>query len=238
MTPTPSRLPPMRKVAVFGNAGGGKSRLACQLAEATGLPLYCIDKIEFPDGRYRRDEPGGGKLAAEDYARRHAGILAHDRWIIDGFGSLASTWARLAEADTLVYVDLPLWLHYGWVTKRLVGGLLRTPAGWPDGSPLWASSLASYRIVWRCHRLLTPRYRQLIAGAEASKRVHHLTSASQIAAFLGAVRREVRLGVTGKPKTFTWSRCSTPGPPSSMRTKRATVFSAMLMVSGSPQAPP
>jgi adenylate kinase family enzyme len=30
----------MRKVAVFGNAGGGKSTLARGLAEVTGLPLY------------------------------------------------------------------------------------------------------------------------------------------------------------------------------------------------------
>jgi cytidylate kinase len=32
-------VPAMRKVAVFGNAGAGKSTLARQLAELTGLPL-------------------------------------------------------------------------------------------------------------------------------------------------------------------------------------------------------
>jgi adenylate kinase family enzyme len=29
----------MKRVAAFGNAGGGKSRLAQRLAELTGLPL-------------------------------------------------------------------------------------------------------------------------------------------------------------------------------------------------------
>ena len=40
----------MRKVAVFGNAGAGKSTLARRLAEITGLPLYPIDMIQFPGG--------------------------------------------------------------------------------------------------------------------------------------------------------------------------------------------
>ena len=40
----------MRKVAVFGNAGGGKSRLARQLAEVTGLPLYPLDTIKYRAG--------------------------------------------------------------------------------------------------------------------------------------------------------------------------------------------
>ena len=39
----------------------------------------------------------------------------------------------LAAADTLVYVDLPLFRHYRWVTKRLVKGLFVNPEGWPEG---------------------------------------------------------------------------------------------------------
>ncbi len=37
----------MRKVAVFGNAGGGKSTLARQLAQLTQLPLYPLDTIQY-----------------------------------------------------------------------------------------------------------------------------------------------------------------------------------------------
>ena len=33
----------MKRVAVFGNAGGGKSTLARKLAELTQLPLYVVD---------------------------------------------------------------------------------------------------------------------------------------------------------------------------------------------------
>src|SRR5258707_15415766 len=46
----------MEKVAVFGNAGAGKSTLAKRLAAITGLPLYPLDTMQFRAGRYRPEE--------------------------------------------------------------------------------------------------------------------------------------------------------------------------------------
>jgi hypothetical protein len=80
------------------------------------------------------------------------------------------------------------------VTKRLIKGLFVTPEGWPDRSPMWSSTLQSYRVIWLCHRRLTPRYRQLVAEAAVSKRVHHLKSPAEMAAFLDAIKREHRRG--------------------------------------------
>jgi adenylate kinase family enzyme len=57
----------MRKVAVFGNAGGGKSALARRLAEITGLPLYTLDINQFREGRYWPQEQNGGKLSEAEY---------------------------------------------------------------------------------------------------------------------------------------------------------------------------
>ena len=172
----------MKKVAVFGNAGGGKSTLARRLADLTRLPLYPLDMIQF--------RPGGGEVPREEYLKAHAELLCRDAWIIDGFGCMATAWERFAKADTLVYVDLPLVTHHWWVTKRLVKGLFVTPEGWPANSPIWSSSISSYKVLWLCHRRLTPRYRQLVAEVAASKRVHHVRSPAEMAAFLGAVARE------------------------------------------------
>ena len=54
----------MKKVAVFGNAGGGKSTLARRLAELTGLPLYVIDMMQF--------RAGGAKVPHDVFLRPHA----------------------------------------------------------------------------------------------------------------------------------------------------------------------
>jgi adenylate kinase family enzyme len=176
----------MKRVAVFGNAGGGKSTLARRLAELTGLPLYILDMIQF-----RADEGGAPrKVPQDEYLQAHAGLLRRQEWIIDGFGDEATAWQRFAVADTLIYVDLPLFTHYRFVTKRFISGLFANPRGWPDRSPIWSSTLSSYRVIPLCHRHLTPKYRQLVAEAVATKRVHHLRSPKQLQVFLAEIERE------------------------------------------------
>ena len=173
----------MKRVAVFGNTAGGKSTLAKHLAELTRLPLYPLDMIQF--------KAGGGKVPHDEYLKAHADIVRREEWIIDGFGCVPSAWERFSAADTLIYVDLPLLIHYGWVTKRLIKGLFVNPEGWPENSPMWRSTIDSYRVVRLCHRHLTPKYRQLVTDAAASKRVHHLRSPAQIRSFLEAVKKEL-----------------------------------------------
>jgi adenylate kinase family enzyme len=165
----------MKKVAVFGNAGGGKSTLSRRLSEITGLPLYVLDKIQY--------QSGGAEVSQEDYQRTHEQILASDQWIIDGFGSMETLWPRLDEADTLVYIDLPLYVHFWWVTKRFITGYFQPPAGWPENSPILKSSLSSYRVLWLCDKYLTPRYREYIQQAQSSKKVYHLRSTKEISQF-------------------------------------------------------
>ena len=87
-------------------------------------------------------------------------------------------------------VDLPLFTHYRLVTKRLIKGLFANPEGWPANSPMWSSTLASYRAIPLCHRNLTPKYRQLVADAAVTKRFHHLRSLAEIRSFLAAVGNE------------------------------------------------
>jgi adenylate kinase family enzyme len=109
----------MKRVAVFGNTGGGKSTLARTLAELTGLPLYPLDLIQY--------RAGGAPVPHEEYLEAHAELLSRDAWIIDGYGCADSAWERFSKADTLVYIDLPLIVHHWWVMKRLIKSLFVNP---------------------------------------------------------------------------------------------------------------
>ena len=171
----------MKRVAVFGNAGGGKSTLARELAQITSLPLESLDRIKY--------KPGGGEVLHSEYLAVHTSLLCTERWIIDGFGCVASAWERFSAADTLIFVECPLHpLH--WVTEPLIKGLFVTPEGWPENSPMWSSTVGSYRVLQLCHKRSTPRYRQLVAEEASRKRVHHLKSPRAMKAFHHAVRQE------------------------------------------------
>jgi adenylate kinase family enzyme len=187
----------MKKVAVFGNTGGGKSTLSKNLAEITKLPLYILDKIEY--------KPGGEKVNYRDYRQAHDRILESDRWIVDGFGCLETLWTRLEAADTLVYIDLPLPRHFMWVSKRLIKGLFQNPEGWPENSPILKSSLNSYRVLIACHLKLTPKYREYVRSRlrprraelvrsvkqnQEIKQVHHLRSVKSMAQFLSVIEKQ------------------------------------------------
>jgi len=172
----------MKKVAVFGNAGGGKSTLSKRLSEIAGLPLYILDKIQYL--------PGGAEVPQEEYKRTHQEILETERWIIDGFGCQETLWLRLERADTLVFVDLPLFVHFWWVTKRMIVGHFKPPEGWPENSPILSSSLSSYRALWLCYKYLTPRYREYIKQVQSTKSVYHIRSTQQMSQFIELIETQ------------------------------------------------
>lgn len=172
----------MRRVAVFGNGAGGKSTVARRLAEMMRLPLFPLDLIQYREG--------GGKVPDDEYLQAHADLLSRDAWVIDGYGCVRSAWERFAAADTLVYIDLPLPVHFWWATKRFLKSPFVHPEGWPKRSPMVKSTLNTYRVLWLCHKHLTPKYRQLVSDVQSRKRVHHLRSAREIRAFLQDVQNE------------------------------------------------
>jgi adenylate kinase family enzyme len=67
----------VKRVAVFGNAGGGKSTLARRLAELTRLPLHVVDMMQF--------RVGGAAVPHDEFLKAHAELLQRDAWIIDGW---------------------------------------------------------------------------------------------------------------------------------------------------------
>lgn len=99
----------MQRVLVIGSPGAGKSTLAHELAQRTGLPLFHLDQMFWLPGWVERDRDEGRAELAK--------VLAGDRWIIDGnYGSTLPL--RVARADTVVWLDYPTALCLGRVFKR------------------------------------------------------------------------------------------------------------------------
>lgn len=162
----------MNKVVVFGKPGGGKSTLSGKLSAATGIKLYPLDLIE-----YRKN---GERVSPEEFSKKHSELIDTDRWIIEGLGTLGSFWSRVEAADTLVYVDLPYYVHYWWVTKRLLMSPLVKPQGWPEGSSVLKGTLTSWKYLRLSPKFWTPELFEEIERRGKGKDVYRITSVKEI----------------------------------------------------------
>lgn len=166
----------MKRIAVFGKPGGGKSTLSKKLAKALGVELFPLDLIEY--------RPDGTKVSIEEYNASHRAVLNKDGWIIEGLGTLESFWQRVESADTLIYVDLPYWQHYWFTTKRLIKSPFVKPEGWPEGSSVLKGTLASWKYLRLSPKFWTTGFLDKVKARAADKAVYHIKSASDINTFV------------------------------------------------------
>ena len=166
----------MKKIAVFGKPGSGKSTLSKRLASATGLPLHPLDSIVY--------KKNGDLVERELYDRAHDSILCSDRWIIDGFGPIASFHQRLEVADTLIYIELPYRASYWFVTKRLLKGLLVNPEGWPEGCSVLKGSWQSYKTLKLCPKFWNDDFMKKLEEISGEKSLYVIRSISELNSFV------------------------------------------------------
>jgi len=163
------------RVAVIGNAGGGKSTLCRALSGARGLPYIAVDHLQW--------RPGWRQVPDDEFTATHETLLAKSRWIIDGFGPWPTIEARFDRADAIVFVDLPLWRHYWWATKRQIASIFRERSDGPEGCPMLPVTFRLPRMMWRLHHDLRPKLLAAIEARRSSARIFHLRSPRDLAEF-------------------------------------------------------
>ncbi len=165
----------MKRIAIV-DAAGGESTLARRLTEAIAVPRYALDHLQWNAG-WTPAPPG-------EFARAHRRLVRREAWIIDGLGATASVAERIAAADTVVFVDLPLWRHYWWAFKRQAKALLRRDPDVPEGCSLHSVTWPLVTMMWDIHTNRRPELIEALGKCGAGKRVVRLRSPSDIAAFL------------------------------------------------------
>jgi hypothetical protein len=109
----------MKRVAVFGNAGGGKSTLSRRLAGLARLPLYRVDTMQWTATTE--------KVPHNEYFKARADLLRREEWIINAFGDVASAWSGSKPPTCR-----PAAVHALPVRDQAVGQRTANPEGWPE----------------------------------------------------------------------------------------------------------
>jgi adenylate kinase family enzyme len=86
----------MGRIVILGCAGTGKTTLARQLGERTGVPVICLDEIWQPQS-HERDVPAFRALIRQAHASDH--------WISDGNFAAATFDIRLPRATLIIWLE-------------------------------------------------------------------------------------------------------------------------------------
>ncbi|WP_436531875.1 topology modulation protein [Actinoplanes sp. HUAS TT8] len=159
----------IRRIAIVGNGGAGKTVLANRLGARLGLPVTHLDALRYADD--------WSPVAEDVFVARQREIVTGERWIIDG-NSLASLPVRAAAADTVLIVDPPpLVCLWGILRRRLRYRGGRHADGVHDHiTPAFLLYVCRYR---RDH---LPRVLATLREHASHATVIHLTSRNQAAA--------------------------------------------------------
>ena len=108
----------MERIMVVGiSAGVGKSTFARRLGDILGIEVTHLDALFW--------KPGWVEATLEEFAAPQRKIVKKPQWIIEG--NYSNTFElRLQHADTIIYLELPLYVCLYRVLKRWLTNLGKT----------------------------------------------------------------------------------------------------------------
>jgi adenylate kinase family enzyme len=170
----------MQRVMIVGQPGSGKSTLARAMGARTGLPVVHIDHIHWMPGWQERPRAEKTRMCHE--------VEAGEAWIFEGGHS--ATWGnRLARADMLIWLDVPVWRRFGRVVWRtwVYRGQSRPdlPENCPEG--FHKETLPFWRWIWRTRNTQRANIQSLWDGVpEGTARVR-LRTLAEVREFLAGL---------------------------------------------------
>jgi adenylate kinase family enzyme len=102
----------MNRILVMGvSAGVGKSTFARKLGDLINIPVVHLDTLYW--------KPEWMEASLEEFTANQLKIVSNGQWIIEG--NYSSTYEiRAHQADTIIYLELPLFICLYRVFKRFI----------------------------------------------------------------------------------------------------------------------
>ncbi|MBS4179017.1 topology modulation protein [Lederbergia citrea] len=115
----------MKRIMVVGvSSGVGKSTFAQKLGQAMDIKVYHLDTFYWT--------PGWVEASTEAFSAAQEAIVLEERWIIEG-NYMGTIDIRTKYADTIIYLELPLYVCLYRVIKRWLTNIGRTRPDMGEG---------------------------------------------------------------------------------------------------------
>lgn len=170
----------MKRVAIIGSGGAGKTTLARELSKPTGLPVIHLDRLYW--------NAGWVETSRDEWLERQNSFLAQEHWIVDGnYGSTMDL--RLEAADTVIFLDLPRLRCLWRVFKRRLEYHDRSRPDMTEGCPERLTG-EFLRFVWGYPKTRRPVILEKLGGLEG-KQIIRLRSVREVETFLARLPERV-----------------------------------------------
>lgn len=156
-------MEPMKRVAIIGCGGSGKTTVGRHLASAIGTQITHLDVLFYDDE--------WNKLPTDKFAALQEELVAADTWVIDG--NYASTLPiRLRRATHVIFLDLSATTCLWGIAQRR----WRYRGGQHNDGVYDRISWGFIKYIWGYRREMAPRVRALLAEHAGHAQVHVVTS--------------------------------------------------------------
>ncbi len=167
----------MKRVAIIGSGGAGKSTLAKEVGEKLNLPVIHLDQHFWNAGWTETPVP--------EWERRHRDLLAQERWVMDGdYGGTLDE--RLDAADTVIFLDMPRFFCVWRVLRRWLTYRNTTRPDMAPGNPEKLDA-GFFRYVWNYPKTRRPVVLERLERLR-EKTVIRLKNPHQVEVFLKDLR--------------------------------------------------
>jgi hypothetical protein len=174
----------MRRVAILGPAGAGKSWLARELASSLALPVIHLDRLYW--------NPGWVPAPAPEWQTIQDREIARESWIADGLQeerAMPHLW--LDAADTIVFLDAsPLSCIWRITRRRLDSDPGPEMPEDCEPAPFYRAFPKVMRFLWLYRRNARARILAELARRKQSQQVAVLRGNDDVRAFLASAKAQ------------------------------------------------
>lgn len=171
-----------RKINVKGTSGSGKTTFAAELARRLDVPHVELDALHHgPNWTEPTDEEFRARVA-------EAMSAAPDGWVIDGNYESKLGALVLREADTIVWLDLPLRVKLRRLWRRTIDRIRNDVELWSGNRESWRGAFWGREslFVWTLRSHI--RHRRAFPGRLPPERLVRLRSPAETRRWLEAQR--------------------------------------------------
>ena len=84
----------------------------------------------------------------------------------------------------LIYVELPYYVSYRLITKKLIKSLFVKPIGWPEGSSVLKGTVAGWKYLRLSPKFWTSELFEKIKSRAEGKDIYRITSVKELNGFV------------------------------------------------------